>query len=41
MILLSLTIMMVVFMMIFIIPRITESFNKAGADLPALTQFVV
>ena len=41
MILLSLTIMMVVFMMIFIIPRITASFNKAGADLPALTQFVV
>ncbi len=41
MILLFLTIMMVVFMMIFIIPRITESFTKAGAELPALTQFVV
>lgn len=41
MILLSLTIMMVTFMMIFIIPRITASFDKAGADLPALTQFVV
>ncbi|MDQ7022937.1 MAG: type II secretion system F family protein [Candidatus Gracilibacteria bacterium] len=40
-ILLSLTIMMVVFMMIFIIPKITESFDKAGTDLPGLTQFVV
>jgi type II secretory pathway component PulF len=32
---------MVIFMMIFIVPRITESFTKAGAELPALTQFVV
>ena len=41
MILLGLTILMVVFMMIFIVPRITESFAKAGAELPALTQFIV
>jgi type IV pilus assembly protein PilC len=41
MILLGLTICMVIFMMIFIVPRITESFTKAGAELPALTQFVV
>jgi type IV pilus assembly protein PilC len=39
--LLILTICMVVFMMVFIVPRITESFEKAGSDLPALTQFVV
>jgi type II secretory pathway component PulF len=39
--LLGLTICMVVFMMVFIVPRITESFDKAGASLPALTQFVV
>jgi type IV pilus assembly protein PilC len=32
---------MVVFMMVFIVPRITESFEKAGADLPGLTQFIV
>ena len=41
MILLGLTICMVIFMMIFIVPRITESFSKAGAELPPLTQFVV
>jgi len=41
MILLILTICMVVFMMIFIVPRITEAFSKAGASLPGLTQFVV
>ncbi|MCH2188677.1 type II secretion system F family protein [Candidatus Gracilibacteria bacterium] len=40
-ILLSLTFCMVIFMMIFIVPRITESFEKAGSDLPALTEFVV
>jgi len=28
-------------MMIFIVPRITESFEKAGSELPWLTQFVV
>lgn len=41
MILLGLTLCMVVFMMTFIVPRITESFTKAGAELPALTQMVV
>lgn len=40
-ILLWLTICMVVFMVVFIVPRITEAFAKAGTDLPALTQFVV
>jgi type IV pilus assembly protein PilC len=32
---------MVVFMMVFIVPRITAAFAKAGADLPGLTQFIV
>ena len=41
MILLTLTILMVVFMMVFIIPKITEGFNKAGAELPGLTQFII
>jgi type IV pilus assembly protein PilC len=41
MVLLFLTICMVVFMMVFIVPRITESFAKAGAELPWLTQFIV
>lgn len=40
-ILMTLTLAVVVFMMIFIVPRITEAFAKAGADLPPLTQFVV
>lgn len=41
MILMTLTLCMVVFMMVFIVPRITEAFTKAGADLPGLTQFIV
>jgi len=41
MILLGLTLCMVIFMMVFIVPRITESFTKAGAELPWLTQMVV
>jgi len=41
MILMWLTIVMVVWMMVFIVPRITESFKKAWSDLPALTQKVV
>ncbi len=41
MILLWMTITMVTFMMVFIVPRITESFEKAGSELPALTQFIV
>jgi len=32
---------MVVFMMVFIVPRITAAFAKAGAELPGLTQFIV
>ncbi len=40
-VLLGLTLCMVVFMMIFIVPRITESFAKAGSELPGLTQVVV
>ena len=40
-ILLFLTFSMVTFMMIFIIPRITESFADTGTALPALTQFVI
>jgi type IV pilus assembly protein PilC len=41
MILLTLTIAMVVFMMIFIVPRVTAAFAKAGATLPKPTQIVV
>ena len=41
MILLWLTVIMVTFMMIFIVPRVTESFMKAWAELPAPTQFIV
>jgi len=41
MILLTLTICMVVFMMIFIVPKITASFEKTGSALPAMTQIVV
>jgi type IV pilus assembly protein PilC len=41
MILFILTILMVSWMMIFIVPRITESFVKAWSQLPALTQKVV
>ncbi len=40
-ILLFLTIAMVTFMMIFIVPRVTESFTKAWAELPWPTKFVV
>lgn len=40
-ILLILTLSMVTFMMIFIIPKISESFSKTGTDLPGLTQKVV
>ncbi len=40
-ILLWLTVIMVTFMMIFIVPRVTESFKKAGAELPRPTQIIV
>ena len=39
-ILLWLTVVMVTFMMIFIVPRVTESFAKAWANLPKPTQFI-
>lgn len=41
MILLCLTIIMVVFMMVFIVPRVTETFEKTWTALPWLTQFIV
>jgi len=41
MVLMVLTLCMVVFMMVFIVPRITAAFAKAGAELPGLTQFIV
>jgi len=41
MILLFLTIAMVSFMMTFIVPKISATFEKAWAELPALTQMVV
>lgn len=40
-ILLTLTVWVVTFMMIFIVPRITETFTKANVELPAITQFIV
>jgi len=39
-ILLWLTLVMVTFMMIFIVPRVTESFSKAWANLPKPTQII-
>lgn len=40
-ILITLTIWVVIFMMLFIVPKITETFTKANVELPALTQFIV
>lgn len=40
-ILLTLTICVVVFMMMFIVPKITGAFNETGTALPAMTQVVV
>ena len=40
-ILMVLTLSMVAFMMVFIIPKVTESFASTGTQLPALTQFVI
>lgn len=40
-ILLSLTVWVVVFMMLFIVPKITETFAKANVELPKLTQVIV
>lgn len=40
-ILLSLTIGMVIFMMVFIVPKIVWAFDKQNIELPALTQYVI
>lgn len=40
-ILMTLTISMVIFMMVVIIPRITASFAQTWTELPALTKFVI
>jgi type II secretory pathway component PulF len=40
-ILMILTLSMVTFMMVFIIPKVTESFASTWTELPALTQFVI
>lgn len=41
MILLTMTVWVVTFMMLFIVPKITETFDKAGVELPKLTQVIV
>lgn len=41
MILVTLTLWVVSFMMIFIVPKITETFTKANVELPRLTQLIV
>lgn len=40
-ILLSLSMCMVIFMLTFILPKITASFAKSGVDVPGLTQFMM
>lgn len=40
-ILLSLSMCMVVFMLTFILPKITSSFAKSGVEVPGLTQFMM
>lgn len=40
-ILLTLTTWVVIFMMIFIVPKISDTFEKANVDLPKLTQAIV
>lgn len=40
-ILVSLALIMVVFMLTFILPKITESFTKTGVPIPGLTQFMI
>ncbi|MDD5376940.1 MAG: type II secretion system F family protein [Candidatus Gracilibacteria bacterium] len=40
-ILISLALIMVVFMLTFILPKITESFIKTGVAIPGLTQFMI
>jgi type IV pilus assembly protein PilC len=40
-VLVGLSLTMTVFMLTFILPRITESFKKTGVDIPGLTQFMI
>lgn len=40
-VLLSLSMTMVVFMLTFILPKITDSFKKTGVEVPALTKFMM
>lgn len=40
-ILIFLAISMVIFMLVFILPKITESFTKTGVALPGLTQVMI
>lgn len=40
-ILMFITVCMVIFMLVFILPKITESFKKTWVKLPALTQFLI
>lgn len=40
-VLIGLSLTMTVFMLTFILPRITESFKKTGVDIPGLTQFMI
>jgi type II secretory pathway component PulF len=40
-ILISLALIMVIFMLTFILPKITESFVKTGVAIPGLTQFMI
>lgn len=40
-ILIVLSLSMVTFMLVFILPKITESFAKTGVEIPALTQFMM
>lgn len=40
-ILIFLALSMVIFMLVFILPKITESFTKTGVALPGLTQAMI
>ncbi len=40
-ILVTLALVMVIFMLTFILPKITESFTKTGVAIPGLTQFMM
>lgn len=40
-ILVSMALIMVIFMLTFILPKITESFTKTGVAIPGLTQFMM